>query len=604
MFAQRSSGKKRHIIRFFSVVFLLAMISSGGFYAQAEGTQAAELDRLLPLVGSALVEAGQGKWKEASGHVENAAVMWKELKPAATKETADVDSALAGAAKALAAAERDTDPARAKASLSTLAKALNKYVKSVQGETPQLDGQAAAVSLLPLAQQLLEHIQAGEWEKASGDYRLMNAGWPKIEPAVRADNLSVYGGLETKMSMLRIAIQAEPPRADQAQTEALALIQLINDYRDGKITAAPAKTGLTVTDAVDILNQALNDIQEGHYLEAAGQMEAFIVQWPAIEGDVQLRSAAVYSSIEIRMAEVGGYLVSDPPEAEKAEQLVARMLSQLEPMMQETKYTAWDAGMILLREGLEAILVLAALLAYLQRSGNSDKRKWVWSGVWVGLLLSGIMAFVLTYAIAQVAAGSARESIEGIAGLLSVVLMITVGNWLHNKSNMKNWNQYIDKQMGSALARGSLWSLFAVSGLAIFREGAETTIFYVGMAPSIAPLQLALGFGVTFVLLLALGFAIIKFSARLPVRPFFLAASVLIYYLVVRFLGESIHSLQVSGWVPSHTASGLPTIGILGVYPTWETTLPQLAALAYILVKISITQLRKAAMPRKTANVK
>ncbi|MGO4376162.1 FTR1 family protein, partial [Paenibacillus sp. MCAF20] len=178
-------------------------------------------------------------------------------------------------------------------------------------------------------------------------------------------------------------------------------------------------------------------------------------------------------------------------------------------------------------------------------------------------------------------------------GLLSVVLMLTVGNWLHSKSNMKSWTQYIDNKMGSALAKGSLWSLFAVSALAIFREGAETTIFYIGMAPSIEPLQLALGFGVTFILLIGLGFAIIRFSAKLPIKPFFLLASALIYYLVVRFLGESIHSLQVAGWLPSHTLSGFPTIGFLGAYPTWETTAVQSFVLAYIITKWLLSARKK-----------
>lgn len=595
MFAQPSSGMKRHLKRFVSVVFLFVLLVAGDIPVHAEDAQTAELNQLLPLVGSALVEAGQGKWKEASVHVDTAAAKWKQLNPASTKESAAVDSAFAGAVKALLAAGSKADEGKGKQSLSTLAKALNNYVKSVQEQVPQLDGKAAAASMLPLIGELLAHVEAGEWEQANVAYKQINAGWPKIEPAVRADNLVVYGGLETRMSMLRIAIQANPPRTEQAQTEGAALIQLINDYEAGNVAPATEDAGLTVADAVDMLAQALNDIQLGHFPEAAGQMDAFIASWPAIEGDVQLRSAAVYSRIEMQMAEAGGYLASNPPAADKAESVISEMLTELEPMMQETRYTAWDAGMILLREGLEAILVLAALLAFLQRTGNEDKRKWVWSGVWVGLLLSGIMAVILTYAIAQVAAGSARESIEGIAGLLSVALMITVGNWLHNKSNIHNWNQYIDKQMNRALARGSLWSLFAVSGLAIFREGAETTIFYVGMAPSIAPSQLALGFGATFVLLLALGYAIIRFSAKLPVRPFFLVASALIYYLVVRFLGESIHSLQVSGWVPTHTASSLPTIGAIGVYPTWETTLPQLAVLLFIVIKVGVTQLRQDA---------
>lgn len=592
MFAIYGSGMKRKMIRFCSVFFLLViMISHSTGYAFAEDKGASDLDKLLPLVGGALVEAGQGKWEAAVAHVEDAAARWESLSPEASKQSANVNSALAAARKALAAS--GSDPAAAKTSLSTLAKALNQYVKSVDEETPQLSGQEAASSLLPLAEDLLVQIKAGNWENANTDYRKMNSNWPPIEAAVRADNFSVYGSMETKMSMIRISVQADPPRAEQAEKEVQGLIQLIHDYKDGKIVSVAKESGLTVADSTAILEQALSDTQGGHYTEAAAQIEAFIVQWPAIEGEVALRSAAVYSNIEIRMAEVAGYLLSQPPAADKAEKLIVEMLTQLEPMKAETRYTAWDAGMILLREGLEAILVLAALLAYLKRTGNGDKRKWVWSGVWAGLLMSGVMAFVLTYAIAQVAAGSARESIEGIAGLLSVVLMITVGNWLHSKSNMKNWNNYIDGQLGKALARGSLWSLFAVSCLAIFREGAETTIFYIGMAPSIDPLQLALGFGVTFVLLIALGFAIIRFSTKLPIRPFFIVASVLIYYLVVRFLGESIHSLQVSGWIPSHTASGLPTISALGVYPTWETSLPQLLVLAYIIGKVIRTQLKR-----------
>lgn len=603
MLARFSSGMKRRMTRFCFVAFLIMMLAGSlGTYALAEGDQAAQLDQLLPLVGGALVEAGQSKWEDAQKHVEEASSKWDQLAPAANKESADVDSALAASLKALKNTE--SDPGSAKASLSTLAKAINSYVKSQQTDTDVMSGQEAAIRLLPLAERLLTDVQVADWTKANADYREINNGWPDIEQAVRADNFSVYGSLETKMSMIRIAIQADPPRSEQAVTEATALIQLINDYKDGKIANTSKETTLTVAGAVAILDQALTDVQAGHYPEAAGQMEAFIVQWPAVEGEVQLRSTAVYSNVEIRMAEVAGYLLSEPPAADQAEKLIVEIRGQLEPMTESKRYTAWDAGMILLREGLEAILVLAALLAYLHRTGNSDKRKWVWSGVGVGLLLSGIMAFVLTYAIAQVAAGSAREAIEGVAGLLSVVLMITVGNWLHNKSNMKNWSQYIDQRMGSALARGSLWSLFAVSGLAIFREGAETTIFYVGMAPSIDPLQLALGFGVTFILLIALGFAIIKFSARLPVRPFFLAASVLIYYLVIRFLGESIHSLQVGGWVSSHTSSSLSTVSALGVYPTWETTIPQLAVLAFIIGKFSWTQWRKSAPASQALHTK
>lgn len=137
--------------------------------------------------------------------------------------------------------------------------------------------------------------------------------------------------------------------------------------------------------------------------------------------------------------------------------------------------------------------------------------------------------------------------------------------------------------MGHALTRGSLWSLFAVSELAILREGAETAIFYIGMAPAIEPPQLLIGIGAAIAILVVLAFAIIKFSVRLPIRAFFLTATVLIYYLVFRFLGESIHSLQAVGKLPGHTASSFPSISWLGMYPIWETFVPQVAVLIFMV---------------------
>ncbi|WP_337101005.1 FTR1 family iron permease [Paenibacillus sp. YIM B09110] len=602
MFARNGSSMKRITIRFCLAAFLIVSIIQWSTVTVASAgstTDTADLDRLLPLVGGALVEAGQGKWEEAKGHVVKAADGWVKLQPEKTKEAEAVDAALEAAITALTVGEQEQDAAEAKSSLSTLAKAINSYAKSVKGEpdsSGKLSGTEAALAIKPIVQQLLVAVQQSDWTKAGEAYKQMNGGWPQVESAVRKDNFKVYGLLETKMSMLRIAIQAEPPRDEQAKSEAEALIQLINQYAAGSIAddAGSSGTELSVAGAIALLDLALKESQAERYAEAAAQMELFIAQWPSVEGEVQLRSASVYTNVEVRMAEIAGYLLSNPPQGDKANKLIGELQEQLRPMTGDTRYTAWDAGMILLREGLEAILVLAALLAYLKRTGNGSKSKWIWSGVWTGLALSGVMAFVLTYAIAKLAAGSAREAIEGVAGLLSVVLMLTVGNWLHSKSNMKSWTQYIDNKMGSALAKGSLWSLFAVSALAIFREGAETTIFYIGMAPSIEPLQLALGFGVTFVLLIGLGFAIIRFSAKLPIKPFFLLASALIYYLVIRFLGESIHSLQVAGWLPSNTLSGFPTIGFLGAYPTWETTIVQSLVLIYIITKWLLSARKKS----------
>lgn len=220
--------------------------------------------------------------------------------------------------------------------------------------------------------------------------------------------------------------------------------------------------------------------------------------------------------------------------------------------------------------------------------------RWIWAGAGTGLVLSGILAVLFTTLVAAAASGSMRELLEGVTGLVAVVLMLTVGSWLHSKSNAAAWNRFVENSVGNALARGSLWSLFAVSALAILREGAETAIFYVGMAPAIETSQLLIGIGSATVILVILAFAIIKFSVRLPIRVFFLTATVLIYYLVFRFLGESIHSLQVAGKLPGHTASSLPSISWLGMYPTWETFVPQVAVLIFMVWQLVRQEMRSS----------
>jgi high-affinity iron transporter len=375
---------------------------------------------------------------------------------------------------------------------------------------------------------------------------------------------------------------------------------LLTDYsagtlKEGEVEDAAASSGASsLSDLLKLLEQIQQQIQAGDTTSAATGLEQFIVAWPLVEGQVQISSPASYTAIENEMAEASGYVVSNPPNTAKAAEVVSRMINRLEPLTATTSYTAWDSALILLREGLEAILVLAALLAYAKKSGETAARRWIWAGAGSGLLLSAALAIVLSLTLAVASSGSTREMIEGYTGLAAVVLMLTVGQWMHSKSNTRSWNSYVQRQVGGALARGSLWSLFAVAGLAILREGAETAIFYIGMAPAIETSQMLIGMGAALLILIILAVTIIQFSVRLPVRWFFLTATLLIYYLVFRFLGESIHSLQVSATLGAHVAPSLPTIGWLGMYPTWETFIPQLVVLILMIFNLIRTEVRSA----------
>ncbi|WP_426252598.1 FTR1 family iron permease [Paenibacillus pabuli] len=580
-------------------------------HASAEGLQnnnqsvQKQLDGLLPPVGSALVEAGQGKLTEATEDVAEFRQLWDDASKLVPEQNADqVATTASVVADALSKAEQALtghDADAAKAALADLARATNQYIEAYQGAEESSDaGHKAAERLLPDARKSLNAMEQGNWTEAELAYKRIVTAWKGTEAPIRQDHFGVYSQLEKDISLVRISMQAEPRKEEQAAERMQELVTLLTDYssgtlKEGEIEDAAASSGdSSLSDLLKLLEQIEQQIQAGDTTSAATGLEQFIVAWPLVEGQVQISSPASYTAIENEMAEASGYVVSNPPNTAKAAEVVSRMINRLEPLTATTSYTAWDAALILLREGLEAILVLAALLAYAKKSGETAARRWIWAGAGSGLLLSGVLAVVLTLTLAVASSGSTREMIEGYTGLAAVVLMLTVGQWMHSKSNTRSWNSYVQRQVGGALARGSLWSLFAVAGLAILREGAETAIFYIGMAPAIETSQLLIGMGAALIILVVLAVAIIQFSVRLPVRWFFLTATLLIYYLVFRFLGESIHSLQVSATLGAHVAPSLPTIGWLGMYPTWETFIPQLVVLVVMTFNLIRTEVRSA----------
>ncbi|KAF6578860.1 FTR1 family iron permease [Paenibacillus sp. EKM211P] len=573
-------------------------------FAQSNA-KAVSNDQLMPVVGGALVEAGQDQWTEASKDLKEFRGLWEAVKANGgdSAHIAAVDQALTDAEEALAHGGGDS----AKAALSVLARSVNEFVTAAEGDQPAPAGAKAAEKLLPMAKGSLAAMQKGDWAAARVDYDRIVKAWYQVETPIRLDHFSVYSSLETKISLIRISMQAEPIRQAQALKEMQELTTLLSDYSQGKLVntdqgadagnaAAGAANGSTASlgDAVTLLESARQDVVANQPEQAADKVGQFIAVWPSVEGHVQISDPASYTAIENQMTETSGYLLSSPPNMDKALQTLDQMLDRLRPLTEERSYTAWDAALILLREGLEAILVLAALLAYAKKSSEAVAGRWIWAGAGTGLVLSGILAVLFTSLVAAAASGSMRELLEGVTGLVAVVLMLTVGNWLHSKSNAAAWNRFVENSVGNALARGSLWSLFAVSALAILREGAETAIFYIGMAPAIETSQLLIGIGSATVILVVLALAIIKFSVRLPIRAFFLTATILIYYLVFRFLGESIHSLQVAGKLPGHTASSLPSISWLGMYPTWETFVPQALVLIFMVWQLVRQEIRSS----------
>jgi high-affinity iron transporter len=260
--------------------------------------------------------------------------------------------------------------------------------------------------------------------------------------------------------------------------------------------------------------------------------------------------------------------------------------------------------LIITREGFEAILVVGAIVAYLVKSGNKAQTRAVYWGSLVALALSVVMAFILN-ALSGAKAGENQEIIEGVTMLVAVAVLFYVSNWMVSKAESAAWSSYIEGMVESSITRGSVFSLAFAAFLAVFREGAETILFYQALLGGTDRYtnMIWLGLGVGCVGLVVIYVLIRVLSFRLPLRPFFLGTSVLLAVMCISFLGSGIKELQEGNVISVTSVPSVGTVDILGIYPTAETLVPQILLLLVTLATFVI-QIRKARKQRAAAQTK
>jgi high-affinity iron transporter len=248
---------------------------------------------------------------------------------------------------------------------------------------------------------------------------------------------------------------------------------------------------------------------------------------------------------------------------------------------------------IIVREGFEAILIVGAIVAYLVKSGNKKQVRPVYIGSVIALAASVVLAFALTALSAASTAN--QEIIEGVTMLFAVVVLFYVSNWMVSKADASAWQSYIEGKVHTSLSRGSVFALAFAAFLAVFREGAETILFYSALFAGSEPQDTGLiwvGLGVGIVILVAV-FILIRFlSIRLPLKPFFMGTSILMFALCVVFIGSGIKELQEGNVIGVTAIGGMPSVDLLGIYPTVETLVPQVILLV-IAVATIVYQIHK-----------
>ena len=342
--------------------------------------------------------------------------------------------------------------------------------------------------MYPALDVLEKAIQSKNVEQMKKEYLKFNGVWTRNESFIRSRSVSYYGKVETAMSFLRSSMEVEPFDYENTMNSFNDLKSSIQDYLDGKKMENNVSGTVTLKEAVDMLKDALEAFKNGDKTKGQSKVKEFIQVWPTVEGDVSTRNSALYTKVETQTP----IIMVKGTEKQYQDQLQG-LITELSQIDTKAKYTFIDAMFILLREGVEALLIVLALVSSLKAANQKKGLRWVYAGAAAGILASVVIAFILQALFPAVSSGTNREILEGFVGIFAVVMMIGIGFWLHSKSSLKSWKNYIDRKMDIVLSTGSFVSMFVLSFLAVFREGAETILFYVGILPRISTFDFVLG---------------------------------------------------------------------------------------------------------------
>lgn len=236
---------------------------------------------------------------------------------------------------------------------------------------------------------------------------------------------------------------------------------------------------------------------------------------------------------------------------------------------------------ILLREGLEALLIVVAMIAFLRKAERGEALRYVHGG-WIGALVAGGITWaVATYAIGI--SGASRELTEGFGSLFAAVVLLSVGIWMHGKAQADQWQRYIREKMDRALTGGSGWFLFGLAFVVVYREVFETILFYAALwTQGNGPVLLA-GAGSAVLLLAGIAWAMLRYSRTLPISQFFRYSAWLMAALTVVLAGKGVAALQEAGIFDISPLANVPRLSMLGLFPTWQSVLAQLLMLVAII---------------------
>ena len=319
-------------------------------------------------------------------------------------------------------------------------------------------------------------------------------------------------------------------------------------------------------------------------------IEAYLEGFELVEGNLDAVAPKLRRQIEGEMTDYRNLIRHRAPlvTVETAARHIQNLIATAKQRMNTTTLSGASAfassAIILLREGLEALLVIAALAAVLIKTGRRDGLHYLYAGTGAALALGGL-TWLASNTVIDIS-GQQRELTEGLAALFAAAMLFVVGFWMHSKTSATQWKAFIDASIKKHLSQGTLWGIAGLAFIAVYREIFEVVLFYQALwmqADQSGHGMIVTGLLSGAAVLLILGWLILRFSARLPLRQFFAASGIFMFVLAFVFAGKGIAALQEAGRLPINSLN-LPQIDLLGIYPNVESLSVQAAILIITVI--------------------
>jgi high-affinity iron transporter len=333
-------------------------------------------------------------------------------------------------------------------------------------------------------------------------------------------------------------------------------------------------------------------------------VEAYLEGFELMEGNINAVDPGLRKEIEAAMTAYRNLIRKGAASAtvdagvQRIEALLDTAVTLLDNTALSGKTAFVSALVILLREGLEALLVVAALAAFLIKTDRRDGLVYIHAGIAAAFVL-GAVTWVAANTVVDIS-GAQRELTEGFAALFAAAVLFSVGFWMHSKTSAVQWQAFIETNLQRHLGTGTLWGLSGLSFIAVYREIFEVVLFYQALWMQSSPEgqhMIFSGLLAAAGILVILGWLILRYSTRLPLRQFFAISGIFMFVLAFIFTGNGIAALQEAGKIPLDPVN-MPGVELLGIHPNMQSLGVQLLLVVVAVVMLYYSESGK----RKTAS--